>query len=173
MPDTERSLAELLTIYADNTEGGIDAQQARDLIVTALGGYASIRVLDGGAAQGVTGTPATFAAFTADGPAAGATPDHATDKITIGTTGVYWVDFSADVEASVTGSFYAALAANGTATGTHKAEAKFEAAGGETRHLGFAGPVELDAGDEVTILVSGAVGNLITRQAQLSLKRIG
>lgn len=37
MPDTRRTLAELLTLYADNTAGDISAQDARDLIVSVYG----------------------------------------------------------------------------------------------------------------------------------------
>lgn len=172
MADTERSTAALLALCADNQAGAISAQDLRDVIVSALGGYASVYVVDGAAAQAVTGTAAKLTAFVADGPSSGATPAHADDQITIGASGNYWVEFSADVEASVLGAFVAELRNNGSAEGSMKTECEFEAAG-ELRHLGFAGPVTLSNGDVLTVYVSGAVGNLTTKHARLAVKRIG
>ena len=172
MPDTERSLASLLTLCADNQAGAIDAQDLRDVIVSALGGYAMVYVVDGATPQAVTGTAAKLGAFAANGPEAGADGDHTNDQITINTTAIYWVDFSTDLVSDAAGTFVAELRKNGSAEGTLKSECEFEAAN-ETRSWRFAGPVSLATADVLTVFVSGTVANLTIKHARLAVKRIG
>jgi hypothetical protein len=172
MPDTERSLASLQALLADNQAGAIVAQNVRDFLVTALGGYAMVYLVGGAVAQAVTGTPAKLTAFTADGPEFGANGDHANDQITINTNGIYWVEFSADFETNATGAFVAELRKDGVAEGSLKAETEFEAAG-EMRHWHFAGLVSLNAAEVLTVYVSGAAANITVKHARLAVKRIG
>jgi hypothetical protein len=179
MADSERTTAALQALFADNHAGAISAQDLRDFLVTALGGYAMIYVADGSTAQTVTDTAAKLTAFAANGPSLGATPAHASDQITIGTTGVYWVEFSADVvsDAEVAAEHTFALYANGAAAGGLKSDCP---AVDSTRHVGFAGPVSLSAGDIITVYVGYRAGlggpasvDVTTAQARLAVKRIG
>lgn len=61
------------------------------------GDFAQLHVTGGATAQSLTTSYALFTGFTTNGAAAGATPDAATDKITINNAGKYTVFFSADV----------------------------------------------------------------------------
>lgn len=171
MADTEQSKAALIAACPSGSAAAITAQVLRDIIVSAFGGFAMIRVIDGAAAQAVTGSAAVLTAFNADGPEVGADASHATDRITVAVSGHYWVEFRADLDADSAGVYAAELAKNGSAEGTLKSICELEASG-ETRTLGFAGPVVLSGTDYVQILVSGPAANITVRQARLAVKRI-
>lgn len=172
MADTERSTAALLARAADNNSGDITPQDLRDIIVSALGGYASVYVADGNSPQAVSATAAKLEAFDSDGPASGATPDHSSDAIAIGVTAIYWVEFCCDLEADTAGSYTAELRVDDVAAGGLKSVCEFEASG-ETRSWRFAGPVSLSAANVLSVYVSGPSANITVKHAQLAVKRIG
>lgn len=105
MADTERDLTAILALYADNTTKLISPQDARDMIVSAFGGYGSIRALDAAAAftAGTTPLAVDQTVFAADGPSStSVTPDSTTDgDITVVVPGDYRVDFAASYTAPV------------------------------------------------------------------------
>lgn len=171
MADTERSKATLLGLLASNATGAITAQELRDLLVSVLGGYARIYVIDGATPQAVSATPTKIVCFAANGPSAGATPDHANDQITIGTTADYWVEFTASCSGDAQ-TYIARLRKNGSAEGTLAAEAKLDASGRATLH--FAGPVTLAQNDILTVYVeAGGAANLTVKHGTLAVRRIG
>lgn len=171
MADTERATATLLSLLADNAAGEISAQDLRDALVSCLGGYASIYVIDGAAAQAVSATPTKLTAFAADGPYLGATPAHASDQITIGVTGVYRVDFAATISGDAA-TYTFRLRKNGSAEGTLAAAATLAASA--TGAAAFSGLVSLTANDVLTVYAAaGGAANLTVSHACLSVKRIG
>lgn len=171
MADTERSKAALLTLLASNAQGAITAQELRDLLVSVLGGYASIHVIDGAAPQAVSATPSKLACFAANGPSAGATPDHTADQITVGVSGDYWVEFSASFNGDAE-SYVARLRKNAVAEGTLACESKLAAS--DKQHFHFAGVVALLQGDVLTVYAeAGGAANLTVKHATLAVKRIG
>lgn len=171
MSDTERSKSALLTLLATNTQGAITAQELRDLLVSVLGGYAAISVIDGAAAQAVSATPSKLSCFAANGPSAGATPDHTADQITVGVSGDYWVEFSATIGGDAE-TYEFRLRKNGVAEGSLACAAKLGAT--DTQHTGFAGVVTLVQGDVLTIYAAaGGAANLTVKHAALAVKRIG
>lgn len=171
MADTERSKATLLANFPTNAAGAITAQELRDFVVSALGGYARIYVIDGAAAQAVSATPTKLSCFAANGPSAGATPDHTADQITVAVSADYWVEFTASCSGDAQ-TYIARLRKNGNAEGTLAAEAKLDASGRATLH--FAGPVTLAQNDILTVYVeAGGAANITVKHASLSVRRIG
>lgn len=174
MPDTERSKAALLaTHFPDNSSGAIKAQDLRDFVASALGGYASIYAASAAGAQLLGTTPAKLTGFAANGPSSGATPDHANDQITIGVTAVYWVSFAASVSgdaATYTVKLYKGANPEGSLLDSCK-----PAAGTDVEKLCFAGPVSLSAGDVLTVYgeADSSAKNLTIRSATLAVRRIG
>ena len=77
MADTEKTLAALLL----NHQSGVPApaQAIRDLLVSVLGAFASIHVIDGATLQALGTTPAKLSGFAANGRNVGAVPDHTND----------------------------------------------------------------------------------------------
>jgi hypothetical protein len=171
MPDTERSLPVLLAAFATNQAGAITAQDARDFIVSALGGYGAIYAKDGLLPQTVNIAAAKLAGFSLNGPSAGAIPDFSDSSITVGVTGVYWLEFAGDVSCAA-GSYRLTLRVNG-AESVLTTEAGLDASG--LVHVGFAGPVALSAGDVVSVWAEGDSDglSLALKQGQFALKRTG
>ena len=171
MAETERTLAALQALLADNTTQAISAQDLRDLMITALGGYASISVDAGSAAQALTSTPAVLVAFDTAGPAQGAAGSLGPDQITIGVAGVYLVGFSASLSASIATLldlelFVAAAKQAGFSSRVD--------AGTSLAAASFGGLVTLAAG--VVLDVRGSVApnaSVTIRHAHLSAKRVG
>jgi hypothetical protein len=92
MADTQRTLAALLALLADNITGDISPQDIRDFLVSVSGGYGSIFVHGGVTAQaGITSTPVKMTGFDTNGISNGTTPDHTSDDINISVAGDYLV----------------------------------------------------------------------------------
>jgi len=92
MADTIRDRTDLLALLADNTSRDISPQDMRDVLVSTHGVYGGLYVQDGSTAQtGVDTTPAKMTGFAGNMTAAGTTPDHTNDQITVLTDGVYLV----------------------------------------------------------------------------------
>lgn len=175
MPDTERSRDDLVAILASNAAGEITAQDLRDFLVSALGGYASIYVEDGAVAQTVDQAAAKLTGFAANGAASGCTPDHTQDQIALNTIGRYLVDgtFSLSGTADRTVQLRARL--NGLEVAGVGGRCKFNASG-DVATLAFGGVVIAAApGDELTVWAEADVdGTSITLvDGNLTAKRIG
>lgn len=172
MADTERSTSTLLTdLFRDNVAQEISEQDLRDLIVSVLGGYGSVYVVDGATPQAVGATPSKLSQFAANGPALGATPAHASDEITVGVAGVYLVSFDATLSGDAE-TYTLRLYTNGSAEGSLACAAKLSSS--DVSHAGFAGVVSLSGSDVLSIYVeAGSTVNLTAVHACLSIKRIG
>ena len=145
MADTQRKLADLQTLLADNTTKQISPQDLRDALVTTLGAYGSIHCNDGSASQSVgTSTKVVVNQFTANGAASGVTPDHANDKLTVGIAGDYFV------------SCVMSFASNGS---DDTFEARILKGGAEVN--GLSGKVEHAlAADENQVVITGILDDL-------------
>jgi hypothetical protein len=169
--ETERTLAELQALLADNTTQDISAQDLRDLMISALGGYASLYVDAGVVAQALTATPALLTAFTAIGPEHGAAAAHAADTITVGVAGNYEVTLTASLTASVSTVLDLALYVGVAAKAGFSARV---AAGTSSVGAAFSGLVALAAGDVLKLYTSCAPNASVTiRHAHLAIKRVG
>lgn len=173
MAETERTFAELQTLLADNTTQAISAQDLRDLMVTALGGYASIYVDGGAVAQSLTSTAAKLTAFTAAGPARGAAGSHANDDITINVDGLYRVSMSASLFASVATLVDLELFKGGVKESGFSARVSAPASSGVVV-ASFDGLVSLSNGDVLDVRGTVAPDADVTiRHAHFSVKRVG
>jgi hypothetical protein len=174
MADTQRSLAALQTLLADNTTQQISAQDVRDFLVSALGGYGSIRVIDGATPQGVSGaTPEHLGGFTADGDASGVTPDFAAGTVSPDVDGVYLAQLSASFTGNPNTTFVMGFAVDAVPT-EFKAERKI-ASGGDIGNLATLGLLTLTAGQAVSVVVNVLVPNTDTitiKHAALLLTRM-
>ena len=172
MPDTERDTPALIASYANNATGLITGQTHRDFVVTALGGYGSIRVVDGAAAQVLGTSFAKLTACTANGPAASSvTPAHGSDEITAALAGVYEVSFHASYVAPAGRTVTFRL-------GVEDLEQPIgcQSGGGtEPQHVNFADIVSLVAGQRVSVRAKAdqAATSVTVRDASLRIKRIG
>lgn len=102
MSDTIRTRAQILLALADNTSGDITPQIIRDLLVSVLGVYGTIKAVANTTIQTMaTATSAKVEHFTKDGLAVGETPDYATNKITLDNSGTYIVFSQASFKSSV------------------------------------------------------------------------
>lgn len=119
MADTNRTLAAILALLADNTTGDISPQDLRDSIISVFANYALIGVAGGATGQTTNATPGTFdkvTGFTTDGLAAGAVAANAvSDKLTVSVDGVYLImwqaAFSGTANAVMEGRIYGGGAA--------------------------------------------------------------
>lgn len=114
MVNTVHPLAEIFALLADNTSRNISAQDIRDAFFSVFGVYGTIYVQNGAVAQeNVTTMPVKMTGFAANGIAANATPDHATDSITINTDGDYIVLFHNGFSGAVNTKFQFRVRVNG------------------------------------------------------------
>jgi hypothetical protein len=89
MAETPRSRADLLALMPDNVSGQISPRDLRDALVTALGCYGLVQVTGGAAEQTPGVSFEKLTGYAANGEAAGITPDHVDDSITLDVAGVY------------------------------------------------------------------------------------
>jgi len=174
MADTPRSLADLQSYLADNTNGNISAQDLRDFLVTALGVYGSISCFEASTQQDNPDTGAKLTCFTANGNSHGMTPDHTDDSITVDVAGNYDILFQV--------SF----------SGTNSSEVRFrlridgvEQDFGCTRKLGTGGDIgsasflapgvtlAVDEVISVYVETDGATDDLTVADAQLTARMVG
>ena len=157
MADTRRTRAEILALFADNSIGSISAQDLRDFVVTIMGGYASIKTVDGTTAQtGITATPVKLTTFAVNGTANGLTPDHTNDQITIDVDGVYFVECDVSFSGSSNSTFELHLRVDAVEKdeGFHRKIGS----GGDTGSAGFHGIVSLVAGEVLTTYIESTDG---------------
>jgi hypothetical protein len=173
MADTQRDLAALLALLADNTAGAISEQDLRDLLVSALGGFGSITVQDGAAALVIGTTPVKLDKFTANGPSSSVVPDHTADSISTPVAGRYLV----------TGSFsFSGTAARTVQLRLRKQVAEVDGIGcrakinasGDTVSVSFCGLVTCAASDVLNVYAEADVdatsmtlidGSLVVKRA--------
>lgn len=173
MPDTQRSTAALIALYADNTARAISEQDLRDGIVSAFGGYGAIYVNDGATAQNFTAaTPAKLTGFAANGISSGMTPDEADDELVIGVDGDHMFACSLAMTAQASAIVKAQFRKNGTAVTGARTQGKADATGKLTLSWSF--PFAAVATDSITVwLESDTTGNITLIDGILHAKRIG
>jgi len=118
MADTQRTLAALLALLADNTSGDISPQDLRDAVVTVFANYADIRTTS--STNFTATTTWTKLPFAADGLSAGCvTANAASDRISVTVTGVYRATLNITVTPATTyNEFRLEVNAGGSAAGT-------------------------------------------------------
>lgn len=153
MANTRRTKAELLALIADNATGNISAQDVRDFLVTVMGGYASLKTIDGSTAQtGIGTTPVLFTQWDTNGDFNGLLPDHITgNDITIDIAGVYHLNCAVSFAGSGSTTFELHLYINGTEAdeGLHRKIGT----GGDIGSASFSGIVPLAALDVLTVYI--------------------
>lgn len=173
MSDTQRSLAALQTLLADNTTNKISPQYLRDFLVSVCGGYGSIHVQDGATPQSVGTTPAKLTGFVQNGPASGATPDASDDEIAVDVTAAYWAEGHFSFTGTASRTFQIHLRVNGVESSGACGRAKTNTSG-ELVHVSFSLPVELIAADVVSVWAEADVdaSSMTLVDGSLALKRL-
>lgn len=173
MPDTERSLSALQTLLADSTAGDISAQDLRDALVSALGGYGGLYCTAGVAAQTVNIAAAKLTAWTGELISSGTTPSHTSDQVTVATAANYLVSASFSSNGTAGRDFKFQLYKNGTAVTGAITQRKF-ASSTDVQPCGFTALVTCVASDILTVYVSADVdaSALTVTEAQLVVKRV-
>jgi hypothetical protein len=173
MADTQKTLAALITLFADNTSGDISPQDLRDFLVSVFGGYGSIYVNGGSTAQtGISGTPAKMTGFAVNGISSGTTPDHTSDNITIITAGDYLINASVSFVGSSSDVFQVEIYNN--TTGTGYAFNRFISAGGDTGSASCNALITCAASDEISLYISSSTGgtSFTPQEASLIVTRV-
>jgi hypothetical protein len=177
MSEQPRTYAQLQTLLADNTTQLISAEDLRDLMATALGGFGNVSVAAGATPQGSLGnTGIKLTCFDTDGQARHTTPDASNDQITVSYDGIYLAILTVSFTGTTNTTYQFELGVNGVAASSGCAERKI----GNTNDIGSASAqtlLSLTSGQIVTALVSiieAPVAQTITvKHADLTLKRIG
>ncbi len=161
MVDTAQTKADLITAFADNATHDIAEQNLRDLLVSIMGGYGHIAVVNGSTAQtGISSTPAKLTCWTTNELSDNTTPDQANNEIVVGITGVYMVGLNCSFSGSNGTEFDLHIAVNGTLLTTKGKLRRKIGAGGDVGSSGITPiPVALTAGDAVSIYISVASGS--------------
>jgi len=177
MAETQRSVAAIITRLADNATGNISPEDVRDFLVTALGVYGGMSVLDGATAQTSLGTtPVKLTAFDNDLPSSGVTPDSTTDKdLTVSIPGDYLVHTHLSFSGSNSATVAVRVRVNdveGDLGLTRKI-----GTGGDVGDCGFTGIITLAASDVVTLYVEtddgGGSDQITVVDGQITLQMIG
>jgi hypothetical protein len=175
MADTERSLAALQTLLADNSSGDISAQDLRDFLVSCFSAYGSIYVQDGATAQTSIGTTATLlTGFAANGESSGVTPNHADDELNIGVDGAYLATGCFSFSGTASRTFQLRLRKSGSEVAGIGCRVTLDASG-NTTSASFVGIVACEADDILTVYVEAdaADSSLTLIDAALGVKRVG
>lgn len=175
MADTRRTKAAILTLFADNTTGLVSPQDLRDFVVTALGGYASLKTVDGSTAQtGIGVTPVKLTTWDTNGDSNGLTPDHTSDDITIDVSGVYHVDCNVSFSGTANATFQLHLRVDNVEKdeGLHRKLST----GGDVGSAGFSGIVTVAANEVLTVWVesddAGTGDSITPADAQFNVNQI-
>ena len=174
MADTQRDLAALQTLFANNATGAIGAQQLRDFLVSTFGGYGGL-YSTGASVQTVNIAAALLTAWTAAFPASGTTPDAgALKQVAVTVAGTYAVEVQATATATAGRTVTLELRKNGVlVTGTRVSQ-KFAAAG-DVESVSLFAIVTLAAGDLLTVYASADVDatSYTVQQGQFTVRRVG
>jgi len=174
MADVERSLADILADLADNSDWAIDAPQVRQSVISALGGYGQLSVVNGTTPQTLDGSVQKLTGFTGALPAdpnGNVVPNVLNQHMTVAVAGVYQAHLN--VQHSVGASVKAELgvAVDGTPT-VIRMERDID-----VPRIGehCSGMIEVTAGQAVSAyvkLLSGA-GTITVKHGTLWIKRAG
>ena len=154
MADTRRTRASILALFADNITGDISPQDLRDFVVTALGGYASIKTVEGSTAQtGIGTTPVKLTTWDTNGDANGLTPDQENGEITIDIDGVYFVNCNISFSGTSNVTFQLHLNVDDVERdeGLHRKIST----GGDVGSAGFSSIVSLSANEVLSVYIDG------------------
>ena len=162
MADTERDLAAVQALLADNTTGLIAPQDHRDAYVSVKkGGYGGILIDEGSTSQTAIGsTPLVVTGWTGNMAASNrATADEANNVITVDATGIWWPSMGGDINAGSTSVIFVfEIFVNAVATG-FRCERKTAATSTNERPIAIAGgPFAVTAGQDIDLRVSVAAG---------------
>lgn len=178
MADTQRTQADLLTRYADNTSRNISPQDGRDVISSVFGGYAEVYTHDGSGTQTISAASTDLITQVAtNGDASDSTADQANNRIVIGVAAVYeiHIDISWTTnDADDAFTFY--LLKNTVAVNGFKAAQRTIAAD-KLNHISMSGIESLAASDALTLAAShdgagGTTSTLVVKQLRFWIKRI-
>mgnify|MGYP007027656865 CR=1 FL=1 len=129
MTDTARTYAELGTLFADNADGAISAQDLRDF-VESWAQYGALHAKAGVTVQSSIGTSfVEVANWTANGQANGIAPDYTNHENVVGVTGCYSIAISMSFSGSSNTIFTSAPMINGTETAQGWASGKVGSGG--------------------------------------------
>lgn len=173
--DTHRTLTQLLTALADNTNGDITPQVMRDLVITTFANYGSIRVVSSHSETIIASTAEKYTDWDQAGPSNACTVDVAsTYRITVPADGAYRVALTVSLN-SITSA--------GTLTWQVRKNASVSAEGaleGKVNSAAVACCVacedilNLVAGDYLEVWVTSTnSGSFSVGKAALSVARIG
>lgn len=144
------------------------------LVTNAIPAYGEIYCTDNATGETtVDATPRAITAWTSNGPASGATPDHTIDEIQADVAGKYFVDVSLSFSGSASSTYLLEIYKNGVATG-FQAKRKL-GTGGDVGAVGFHGIIALAATDDVKVYQSSTDGGtaMTVTDGQLSIVRLG
>lgn len=177
MADTQRTLASLQSLLADNSTGAISEQDERDMLVSCYRrGHGSIAVSAGATAQtSVSTTFVKLTAFAVESSGALAvlcTPSHSGDTVTVTEGGVWAVHFSCSFLTSG-GLWTFAIFANAADSGFH-AVVDTDNLVGDNLHVSIHGLVSISASQVIEVRVkNNTAGEDITViAAQLMVERV-
>lgn len=171
MPDTQRKLADILSLLADNSIGAIGANDARDTVMSVLGGYGGLRLVDGsGTLSVVAATPVKVAAFEATSPNSGVTVSvGGAARLTVAVEADYEVQAHASLESDDEALLTFSIRKN-SATAIIRAQSK--AYGTELMSIALGDVVTLLAAETIELWVeSDVTTTLHFKQASMRVKR--
>jgi hypothetical protein len=174
MADTQRDLAALVALFPDNSSKVITAQALRDFLVSAFGGYGSIYVQDGAAAQTINIAPAKLTGFTVNGTSSNIIPDHTNDQLQVPLAGTYWVEGYFSFSGTAARTLQLRLRKQAAEVDGIGCRAKFNA-GGDTVTVSFCGLVTCAASDILTVYAEADVdsSSLTLIDGALVARRVG
>ena len=174
MADVELSLADILAALADNADWEIDAPDVRQSILSALGGYGGLSVVDGSTPQALSALPEKLTGFSdvlPSDPNSNVVPNVLNQHMTVAVEGVYEAHLS--LQYGVSGSVEAELGV--AVDGTPTAIRMDRVLGGPRIGEHCSGPIVVPAGQAVSAyvkLLSGA-GDITIKKGTLWIKRAG
>lgn len=175
MTDTIRTKAELLALLADNTTGDITPQDIRDMLVSLMGVYGGIKIVDGITAQsGITPTPETLTGWEVNSPSNGVSPDYSTGQITVDHDGVYLVTAQVSFSGTLNTTFTVHVRIDGVEQdeGLHRKMGT----GGDVGSASLMAIISLSEGNVLTLYVQSDAGggaSMTPVDAQFMITRIG
>lgn len=173
MPDTQRPLSSLQTLFADNSTGDISPQDLRDFLVSALGGYGHLYCAEGSISQTASVLASKLTAWNNNGASSQTTPDHANDQITVGVGAVYLVMMSASLRADAGRTVKLQVYKNSVEQTGISAEHNAQSSNDITT-LSVSGVVTCSANDVISVYVSSSVDfvTVTVSEASLTVKRV-
>lgn len=183
MPEQERTIANLAALLADNVTGDISPQEVRDLMASAMGGYAGlIQTVAGGTETlvGVGATPVLIDVYDAvssqsiDVNLVGAEASLANSQLTVGVDGFYQLSFFASFNLgsnNKTAKFIAFL----NALATDLEYDVFVSNGSDLGGVGLSHVFELNAADllDFRVSIDTPTADVIFSTCGLSMHRVG